>query len=241
MSEIGKYVILFQGRAGSTFLTEHMRSHPEIRALYEEFCDVPNDWDAQLDWMTNFYYSKPQNDRVKVVGFKTKYTDIADLDLFANFVQDNGIKVIHLFRRNLVKLIVSVIRADELRRRHGNSNLYHPEKKIGRIHVDPREFKKHKKRIRIYRELKDYVDGLNVDVCRVNYEQLLHNLPGTLNRIWRFLGVSRHETEAEVMKNTPDRLEDAVANLDELRASFPEYERFFEPDFDTQGSRESQV
>lgn len=227
MADIGKYVILFQGRSGSTFLTEHMRSHPEIRAMYEEFSMFPKDWSQQLDWMTNFYYSKPKKASVKVVGFKTKLTDIADLELFANFVEDNNIKVIHLFRRNLVKLIVSVIRAEALRKRVGDSNLYNPDNKLGKINIEPREFRRHKRRIRIYRQLREFVNELNVDVAHIHYEQLLKNLDGTLSRIWRFLGVSKHQTTAEVKKNTPDRLEDAVENLDELRATFPEYERFF--------------
>ncbi|MEE2640792.1 MAG: sulfotransferase domain-containing protein [Planctomycetota bacterium] len=228
MSEVGKYIILFQGRSGSTFLTEHMRSHPEIRAMYEEFSSLPKDWSAQLDWMSNFYYSKPQSQKVTTVGFKTKLTDIADLELFANFLEDNNIRVIHLFRRNLVKLIVSVIRADMLRAKCGNSNLYASRESLGKIAIDPGEFRKHKKRVRLYRELREYVESLNVEVCHVRYEHLLHNLQGSLGRIWRFLGVSPHRTEAQVLKNTPDRLEDAVENLDELRATFPEYDRFFE-------------
>ena len=198
--------------------------------MYEEFSTIPQDWSSQLDWMTNFYYSKPKNDRVTTVGFKTKFTDIADLELFANFVHDNNIKVIHLFRRNLVKLIVSVIRAEALRDKHGDSNLYSTGNDLGKITIDPKEFRKHKKRVRYYRELRQFVDELKVDVCHVRYEQLLHNLQGTLGRIWRFLGVSNHRTEAQVLKNTPDRLEDAVANLDELRATFPEYDRFFNDD-----------
>lgn len=232
MADICKYIILFQGRAGSTYLTEHMRAHQQIRAMYEEFTTIPHDWDSQLDWMTNFFYSDNFGENIKAAGFKTKYTDIADLDLFANFVQDNNIKVIHLYRRNLVKLIISVIRADELRRLHGDSNLYQSKKELGKIKINPSDFRKHKKRIRYYRELRDYVENLNLNVCRVSYEQLLHNLDGSLKRIWRFLGVSNQETQADVMKNTPDRLEDAVENLDELRATFPEYERFFSDEFD---------
>ena len=233
MGDICKYIILFQGRAGSTYLTEHMRHHGQIRAMFEEFTTIPGDWDSQLDWMSNFFYSNSHGDAIRAVGFKTKYTDIADLDLFTNFVQDNGIKVIHLFRRNLVKLIISVIRADELRRLHGDSNLYQAKKELGKIKVSPKEFRRHKKRIRHYKELRDFVDNLNVDICKVSYEQLLHNLDGSLKKIWRFLGVENQATQAEVMKNTPDRLEDAVENLDELKATFPEYERFFSESFDS--------
>ena len=227
MSEIGKYVILFQGRAGSTLLTEHMRSHPNISAQYEAFSTLPKEWSVQLDWMTNLFYAENRGNPTQVIGFKTKLSDIADQDLFANFVQDNKIKVIHLFRKNLVKLIVSVIRADRLRKTSGNSNLYDQKNSLGKIHIDPTEFRKQKKRIRLYRELREYIDGMNVDVCRVRYEDLLYNLDRTLNRLWRYVGVKKHQTDAEVLKNTPDRLEDAVENLDELRASFPEYERFF--------------
>ena len=126
-----------------------------------------------------------------------------------------------------MKLIVSVIRADRLRKTSGDSNLYDQKNSLGKIHIDPTEFRKQKKRIRLYRELREYIDGMNVDVCRVRYEDLLYNLDRTLNRLWRYVGVKKHQTDAEVLKNTPDRLEDAVENLDELRASFPEYERFF--------------
>ena len=229
MPEVTKYVILFQGRAGSTFLTEHMGSHPEIRAKYEEFAGVEPDWDSQLDWMTNHYYMK-RGKKVKAVGFKTKFTAIANRDLFGNFLEDNNVKVIHLWRHNLAKLIVSIIRADELRKRYGEANLFQGREKLGKIRIEPEDFHRYKCRSRIYRELREYVDGLQTEVCRVNYEQLLYKQKGALNRIWDFLGVERVPTEAKVRKNTPDRLEDAVENLDELRASFPEYEKFFAED-----------
>lgn len=231
MSEVNKYIILFQGRAGSTFLTEHTCSHPSVRAMYEEFADVDPDWNSQLDWMSQFYFAK-RGKQIKAVGFKTKLTQVADPDLFSNFIEDNNIKVIHLYRRNLAKLIISIIRADELRRRYGGSNLYPENKSLGKIKISVDEFRRYKCRTRIYRELKEYVNQLNTDVCHVNYEQLLYRRKGTLNRIWDFLGVERIETEARVVKNTPDQLSDAVENLDELRASFPEYDRFFDEEFD---------
>lgn len=230
MSNVSRYVILFQGRAGSTYLTEHLRSHSQIHARFEDLADNINDWNAQLDTMSQLFFGNQFGEQIRAVGFKAKYTDIADIELFRNFVEDNDIKVIHLFRRNLVKLIISIIRADELRRRCGESNLFDRKHELGRIKVKKEDFRRHKRRIRDYRELKEFVDGLNADIFRLHYEQLLYGLDHSLGRLWKFLGVDHQKTNASVYKNTPDRLEDAVENLDELRASFPEYERFFDED-----------
>jgi LPS sulfotransferase NodH len=222
------YVILFQGRAGSTWLTEHMRDHPEIHAFAEEFDTFPQTWVNQKRWLRNFYIRLPRKDlSIRVLGFKTKLSSVADPIRFKEFLEQKQIKVIHLERTNPVKLAISIVRADRLRKKCGESNLYDRLQELGKIHISLEEFGQALSRNQRYQELRQFVSSVDAPKLRLEYEQMLNDEAGSLKQVWRFLGVGPAKTSATVQKNTPDELENAVLNLDELRAAFPELDAHF--------------
>lgn len=224
-----RYIILFQGRAGSTLLTENLANHPWIHAFEEVLDTFPQTWSNQRRWLKKFYVRLPIKDRsIRVIGFKAKYTSISNHEGFKDFIEKHQIKVIHLHRSNPVKLAISVIRAELLRKKTGRSNLYDEKDSLGKVKIPVEYFEHGLKRIKNYKALEEYVDTINTPKLSLTYEEFLSDLEGSMNRVYDFLPVRRTGlTNIEVKKNTPDNLYDAVENLDELREAFPELESFF--------------
>ena len=70
---ITRYVILFQARSGSTYLTEVLDSHPDVYAMGEKFAERKKKGPArQLGAMRRFFERVPDGD-FAAIGFKTVY------------------------------------------------------------------------------------------------------------------------------------------------------------------------
>ena len=135
--------------------------------------------------------------------------------------------MIHLDRANPVKLAISAIRARRQRESGLDSNIYTDKTRLGPVHITVEELRQGLFRKKRYEELKSFVQSLSVPSIHVLYEELLEELESTLGKIWEFLEVETVPTETVTRKSTPDDLSEAVSNLEELRAAFPEYEKFF--------------
>ena len=81
-SQVNPFVLLFVERAGSTYLTSLLNSHPDVLALREQF-DVLKQagkgTEAQLAWARELL-TPPLIGRNRARGFKTKF-DTALVDL----------------------------------------------------------------------------------------------------------------------------------------------------------------
>lgn len=223
-----RFVILFQGRSGSTMLKGHLMAHQAVHAFGEIFDAFPRTWPNQHGWLKKFYCDLQWTDRShKVIGFTTKLSSIADPSKFKEFVEANNVRVIHLDRSNPVKLAVSVIRAKRLRELSGESNIKSDGERLGPIRISVDEFRRGLNRKKLYAELSDYVETLGVPKVHVYYEEFLEDEKQALEKIWDFLEVDNADTKTETLKNTPDDLTHAVSNLEELKAAFPELAQYF--------------
>ena len=130
-------------------------------------------------------------------------------------------------RRNHLKLVVSVVRADLLRQQCGVSNLISKEfDELGPTIIPIDRFEKARKRIRRQLRLKRIVRRLKLPTLEITYEDLLNNEQGILNQVWDFLQVPRVHTKGRTRKNTPQDLRSAVLNLDEILDRYPEMTSF---------------
>lgn len=221
-----RYVVLFPGRSGSTYLTDHMGSHPSIVANYEILSQYQRSWSQQKDFLDEMVTTK-RNPRVVAIGLKTKVRDVLDWKQFATYLQQHEFKVIHLTRTNQLKLVVSVVRAELLRQQCGASNLIRDQfNEIGPTVIPLEKFERARKRIRRQRMLGRKVARLKLPTLEITYEGLLNNERAVLNQVWDFLEVPSSQTSGRTRKNTPQDLHSAVLNLDEILQHYPEMASF---------------
>jgi LPS sulfotransferase NodH len=224
------FVLLFQGRTGSTYLTEALSSHPEINVLGEKFHNRSNRPGVQLQAMREFLTSPPfGNYRAK--GFKTKLHDVGDPEGFAELLKKRSVYIIHFGRRNRVKHAVSWINAWRLYNVNGDWNLYKASERPAALTIDPAEFRTMLERIEERnRLLRDYVMSLELPTLSLYYEDLLVDERNTIDLVLSFLGVPSQPVGGKAIKNTSDNLRQVIKNFDELRSLYTgtPYETMFD-------------
>ena len=221
-----RYVMLFPGRTGSTYLTDHMASHPQIVANYEILSQYQDSWSQQVEFLDELVHTK-RRPRIHAIGFKTKITSVLAPFKFEKYLKDNDFKVIHLTRKNQLKFIVSIVRAKQLRARTGTSNLiFQNQEAVGSTTIPLIEFSKAKRRLRRRSRLARIIDRMKLPSLEMAYEELLNDEQATLKQLWDFLEVRNVATVGKTRKNTPQDLRQAVANLDEIIDHNPEMARF---------------
>ena len=155
------FVLLFRGRTGSSYLMSSIRSHPEIHACEEELIDHMRN--NRLRKINDFMVGE-QAQGFKVSGFKTKYSDIGNLDDFSSLLQDLKARVIVLERRNIIKQVVSFITGEILYNQTGDWNVYGKSKsKNEKIKLEWDEFDRElQKNQRGQRKLVQYATNLKL-------------------------------------------------------------------------------
>lgn len=206
---------------------ESLDSHPNISAEKERFAALREhvergkaDQGRQLRWASEFYSAKAVAES-RAIGFKTKLPDILDPLGFADLLQKRGARVIHLQRRNRIKLLVSLINGIRLDKATGEWNLYRDRDRLCPFAVDIEEFKIWLQKVEsANRQLADYVETLQLQKLQVTYEEILCDPKSTLAGICQFLEVSSVDIHGQTKKNTSDDLRRVVLNFDELLEEF---------------------
>lgn len=215
-----RFITLFIGRTGSTWLMDMLHRHPWVTALGEELGTRQNrPADEQNAWLDTFY-SSPS--RLSLAyGFKTKLWDVQDHDHLRAIVRGRSIRVIRLTRRNTLRAAISTIRSHELHATTGDWNARTsserpPPSTIDLAWVDELIVG----REREHANLMAFTESLGVPTIEIAYEDLLHSRNRQLRRLAGFLKTPLFGFIADrtgYAKNTPPDWHNAVANLDELR------------------------
>ena len=237
--EICNFVILFDGRVGSTHLVSTLNQHSNILCYHEIFADNKHEerhsfqsflnrdsvlsktW---LDAMNSIDPFLSNSEKIGAFGFKVKISDIIGLDDFADFLVTNNFKVIHLYRRNIIKSLVSTFNGLKLsNKNNGHWNIHSSEStSLGQITIDPLEFNKwFFGRVLCERVTQDFVQDLPLDVLRLSYEDLFSEHQVSIKRVLNFLGFENSNLKGNFKKITSDDLSKAVSNLTEIKALFP--------------------
>ena len=225
-----KYVTLFPGRTGSTYLASHMQAHPQILSKFEILGRRSTNWDRQFEMLQELFETR-RNPEIKAIGFKTKIHAVLNRDIFTQYLSENQFRIIHLIRRNKLKFIISVVRAKMLRNREGVSNVFDQNQEpIGPMEIPVEKFTRATKRLNVAIRLQAYIDTLDLPKLKIAYEDLLNDEQHTLNRVWDFLEVDHVSTQGVTRKNTPDNVRQAVTNLDQLLDKHPEMVPFVDQD-----------
>jgi len=233
-NQVTKFVTLFVERAGSTYLSTLLNSHPDILSLGEQLVILTQngaDAETQLSW-TKEFLTPPIIGRNKARGFKTKHIDILDPIGFSNLIQELGCKIILLQRHNSIKAVVSTINAKRLWEKSGYWNLLNEENRMSTsFYIDPDKFDELlQTRLKLDTEIEEYVKNMHLPTLALHYEDLLQDENDFLKLIYSFLNVKPKSAKGITKKNTKDDLREVIQNFDELQVKYKNTE--FEPMFE---------
>lgn len=214
------YVLLFETRSGSSYLTGVLAAHPDIRAWGEKFKTDSRNGGDQISRIRDFLRGSPDASQSppSIVGFKTKHQDIVDPEGLASLLRELNARIICLTRRNRVKQAVSWFNAVRLHDRTGRWNLYQDKDRLTPFTIDPIEFAEKLRDVETARRtLLDYVTDIELPTLMIQYEEFLRNGQETIDMVFSFLGVTGKTPERTSLKNTSDDLRSVLDNLSELK------------------------
>ncbi len=242
------FVILFGGRTDSSYLVSCLNSHPNVLCYGEmlnssklerqkSFCMAlvegkPLEDFSKFALPARYCHEHTMTDRLlHAVGLKTKLADIADKNLFQQFLQNHHFRVIYLTRRNPVKQALSGFNARRLHKVARIYNAVEDSQVQGAIYVEPDELlAKAKKQVIGEQRIEGFINSLGLRTLKLQYEDMLHMPARFFERVLGFLEVENVPVNGKTLKNTPDRLSDAIVNFDEVAARLKgtEFEDFLE-------------
>lgn len=222
-TQISRFVILFTGRSGSSYLTSLLDSHPNIICegeMLAEIVHVGEPPEKQLSWSRQFFKATRPRE-IRSVGYKTKLSDVVDPGGFWRLLDDLGVRLIHLIRPNLVKQVVSALNAERLHERTGQWNIQNEGERLGRLSVDRERFEGLlQNRVAGEKQLAASVAEMGRPAKQVVYEELLRKPEETLQEVYDFLDVPYRPVVSRFKKHTPDDLRAVVTNFDELKRHY---------------------
>jgi len=207
-----------------------LNNHPEISCLHEVFAlkwEGKNKekkgkpiytTEVQIKEQLRKIYGKPN---AQARGFKFKYPiQYNHYPSIVNFLNENknDIKIIFLYRKNKLKGSISSQNNHRLRALNRRSNLMVNEKGLPPFELNIQEAIRYtqwreRSDVNFFKWAKEFTH-----LHLVTYEDLLSDTQQTITDICSFLEVSQtHKLNSKIRKATPDSIEKAITNYDELR------------------------
>jgi hypothetical protein len=243
-----RFLVTCPARTGSTMLVWFLRSHPELCAHGEvlaptgplTFYGVDYRVDPPLDGLLRALrdrdpvgfardYVWHAGDR-RAAGFKGKYEELLRPeygDLLKYIGDETDIRVIHLWRENLLERYVSEYLAVNVFRVYNVIRGGKPPNEE-RIRLSPEECRANFERTEHRRaRFRSFLAGHRI--LEVTYEELVGAPTDTLNRVQEFLDVEPRPLETQSVKMRSLSLRETLENHAELVSAFhgTPYARFF--------------
>lgn len=213
-----KFVIISQSRTGSTLLMALLNNHENIICDGELFKNL-NGNSCKHIW-NRFFSKKPK--KIEQVGFKLFYYHPlkGDQSVWDFIKNDKSITIIHLVRKNWMRVLVS--QKVGLKTKLWTENIYKPhlvsieEKKV-EISIDECEeaFKKAS-----LNEEKTREHFASHPFVEVTYEDLSEDSDSVIRKITNVLNVNYQKVKANNKKQNTEPLEELVINFSELQDHF---------------------
>lgn len=229
------FVILSQGRTGSSYLVSCLNSSPSVLCYPEILADRSVAQQQNLlngffdgrrleakhpEFAKRHYHPIPpdRKSQVNARGFKVKLTQIRTLHETYALLLDRHVRLIYLERSNQLKAALSELNGRRLHRHGGIWNAEKPTDLQGPVRVDTKRLLKTLRRREIIRRAHDaFYDLYRGRKIRLVYEDLLQDETAFHLCILRFLGLPDQPLHGKFLKHTPDRLQAAITNYGEIR------------------------
>jgi len=221
---ITRFVVLFEGRTGSSYVMHALDSHPNIIARGEMLVKISEQHQHQRIYDL---YQKDciETPNTQAVGFKTKLRDVKNPEEFATILQNHNVKIVMMFRKNLVKLALSRLNAQRLFKATGTWNSTNKTDALAPLEVAPEEFNealefRKQKDSDLRNWVKDNFDHLPTSRLTLYYEDLLIKPEQFFSSIFTYLHTPPSILESPLKKTTPDNMRKALVNYDEIKSYY---------------------
>jgi hypothetical protein len=227
-SQLKYFILLTNGRSGSTCLLDLFQSHPRVNTDPHNFYNYTN-------LPTDFREKKYTYSRKNIHGFKFKAQpeDFAKDDDNINKARqelqqliDQEVSIIYLQRKNIFKRSLSkLIAKNELKKRNYNVNFTKKEYRsleLGAFKIDIEELWKIIKECEEQEHFNQQV--INQKPClKLIYEEDLldeKNHQSTLNRTCDFLSLEHALATTKYSKISPNTMQNYISNYKEIKQEF---------------------
>ncbi len=217
-----RFIILMPwGRVGSNALLGILRQSTKSMRLANESLNKEKDPDAQIVLLTEFYRDDPEKP-ADFIGSKQSVRACADLKRVADWLLNNGVKIIRLRRDNIVKAAISQVRA-ELYAKQTEKEMGKPMwgvrpemTPLGPTEIDVGALQR---RLPMIAESNMALLGAfrATDVLDLEYEGFNNDMGKTVERARDFIGLPAVRFVVPFVKATPDDPETVVTNYAEIR------------------------
>lgn len=229
------FFLIAKQRSGSTWLMDLLNSHPEIMGLnelfmYDVYGSMPvltNDaipswcsWSAthpvsgRLEQTRNYFRYLDDvvfcdRQGIKAPGVKVMYNQATSALGLLAYIQQRGVKLIHLIRQNHLAAIVSAEAVKVRSVAHANA-----EVAAVQIELEPESLLfRLKQRQSEVQQATAFFESLGAPYVEVFYEDLLDD-PARARELLPFLGVADRELGSGLKKLNPKRVVDSLSNAD---------------------------
>jgi LPS sulfotransferase NodH len=173
-------------------------------------------WTDIITWKDWENYQPRQNLGIeRAVGFQLMYDQLDDYEYLKKWVISNNVRILHLVRKNILKLCLSRLVARETGRVHSfEQNTKNTP--FRRIFVDPTKILPQMRHILKKREWISAMFASNASV-EFSYEDFFSNYTVVSAKIFSFLGVKNVKLKfPNIEKVNPDSIEELIENYEEI-------------------------
>lgn len=209
-----RFAIVGNARTGSNYLLDGLKSSPAIRMYHEIFAShnrrVGADFDKILS--TVFQY---EDKSTQAVGFKVFYNHLTEEE-WNKLVACQGLKVIHLTRRNRLRTVISLEIAFKTGQWTKSGNSGGPREK--RVTLDA---------LKLIQRLEQIEEGevatrrrfCDRPTLEVVYEELVRSPEQVFTAVGAYLGVEGIDPgKIRLKRQNPETLPQLIVNYDEVEA-----------------------
>lgn len=246
------FVIIFEGRTGSSYTISCLNSHPNVLCYPEILVRRPHHIQKEiLDGIAQghaiekwpqviinprYFHALPADKTsFEAIGLKTKLQDVKSVSHFFDYLHKHKFRLLYLKRHNVIKSALSKLNGRRLVKKYGDGhwNALRKEQVQGAFYVPPNALLTQlEERIRFEKWHQCFFELYQGYKKQFYYEDLLRDEKHFMLQVLNFLDVEDCALQGRFFKNTPDALQDAILNYDEIRKLFSNsyFDRFFVED-----------
>ena len=237
MSEPTRFMVLGTQRSGTTLVTSTFKRYPNVTAFDEVFlASRKADFtyrnyvsQTRLRWirhclartgMVREYLDqllRPEQEQIEAIGFKIMYDQLGCVPYrypsVLEYACDNALKVIHVIRSNVLRIVLSKLLARQRQLFHTTDEAI---PKFESIHIDPTWLIREMDMIRRKQDLWRTRIASFIHL-EINYEDFIASKEERTWDLLDFIGIESSEfLFSNLKKISPNDIQDIIDNYDEI-------------------------